>query len=93
MKIFIATILIVIACYVALTNLAGAYLTIQRKRKGISGGYASLTMVSFFLCFFAFMAARDIIGMWAFTPTLIDPGTWCVATRPIFLAWQWFKKS
>jgi hypothetical protein len=85
--------LIVLSCYVALVNLAGTYLAIQRNRKGISGGYSSVPIVSLMLCLMVVGLAYEVLGLWPLIPALIDPGTWSVVILPFFLVWQVFKKS
>ena len=95
--IIVATIFVVLliglASYVALMNFAGAYLAIQRKRKGISGGYSSVPIVSLMLCLMAVAIGYEVLGLWPLIPALIDPGTWTVFILPFFLVWQVFKKS
>jgi hypothetical protein len=88
-----AIILIVLASYVALMNLAGNYQTLQRRRQGASGGYSNVAIVSFAFCLLARRLAPDVIGPWAFIPAIVDPGTWTIVILPFFLVWRALKKN
>ena len=84
--------LLALASYVALMNFAGTYLAIQRKRKGISGGYSCVPLVSLMLCLMAVAIAYDTLRLWPLLPAIIDPGTWTIVIMPFFLMWMLFKK-
>ena len=90
--IILTILLIALASYVALMNFAGTYLAIQRRRKGISGGYSSVPLVSLMFCLMAVAISYDTLGFWPLIPALIDPGTWLIVTMPFFLLWMVFKK-
>jgi hypothetical protein len=90
--ILFTVLLIALASYVALMNFAGTYLAIQRKRKGISGGYSCVPLVSLMLCLMAVAIAYDTLGLLPLIPALIDPGTWTIVVMPFFLLWMVFKR-
>jgi hypothetical protein len=89
----VAIILMALASIIALLDLIGVCLALNRQRRGISGGYSTVVPAAIVLCFLARFFAPDTIGWWAFGPLLVDPGTYSLLYLPIFLVQQACKKS
>jgi len=81
----VAVILVVLAGLLAVGNIGGHIDAIRRHRRGESGGYSNIAGISLLLCILAWVLARDRLGLWAFLPAILDPGTWSVIVLPFFL--------
>jgi hypothetical protein len=84
----IAIVLVVLASLVALANLIGCYQATQRARKGLSGGYSTVPILSLVFSLVAWRLAIDTMGYWAFVPAALDPGTWALVFLPFYLLWR-----
>ena len=70
---------------IAVANLSGVVAAIRRQRRGIDEGYSSIPAISAIFCTVAWFLDRGTIGLWAFLPALVDPGTWSIVVLPFFL--------
>jgi hypothetical protein len=77
-----ALILLILSSLVAIGNLVGCVRATKEH------GYSSVPVLSLLMCTIAYASARDIIGLWAFLPTVLDPGTWVLFILPVYLVYR-----
>jgi len=83
--------MILLATFVAVGNIRGCLWAAQNRKKGIDKGYSNVPFVSLVLCGFAYLLAKDVLGIWVFIPALIDPGTLLTFYFP-WMVWTEFIK-
>ena len=69
---------------VAFGNTVGCIGALRRKRRGEDRGYSAVPLVSMIFSFGAWAMGGNAIGLWAFIPAAVDPGTLVIAALPVF---------
>ena len=90
--VIIASILLILASFIAICNFGGTIAASRRRHRGESGGYSQVAAISLIFCAIAWLLARDTFGFWAFLPTVLDLGTWVIIIVPFFLLYQFTRK-
>ena len=80
--IYLAIILLTLGVVTVMSNIGGCVAVVRRMRKGIDGGCSNVPLISLICCAGAWAFARDSLGLWAFLPALMDPGTWMLIGLP-----------
>ena len=80
--IYVAIALLMIGTLAAVGNMGGTISAIRRQRRGNKHGYSNVPFISLAFCAGAWALGRDTIGLWAFVPTALDPGTWMLVALP-----------
>jgi len=87
----VGVICLFLASYAALMNIAGCIAGARRRRKGIEGGYSNVPLVSLLFSTLAWYLTKEQIGLWAFLPAILDPGTLMTLLAPVVLPWIFYK--
>lgn len=74
-----------ISIMIAIGNIAGCVGAERRYRRGIEEGYSSVPILSLLFSFLAWAFGGSSIGIWAFIPAALDPGTWMLVGLPLAL--------
>lgn len=83
---FIATILLFLSGLVATANIYGGASAMWRKcYRDDPRGYSSGGLISWVLGTLAYLVGHNYLGLWAFLPAILDPGTWILAWLPVVL--------
>ena len=83
----VACFLLLLSAYVTLCNIGGCVQAHRRQKRGESGGYSNVPILSFVFASLAWLAGHNLLGFWVFVPTVLDPGTWVIVLLPfLFLA-------
>ena len=90
--IYVSIIFLILSALVALGNIGGIVSALRRKKQGDDHGYSSVPFISLIFSYFAWLSARDAIGLWAFLPAVLDPGTWMLLALPLKLK-DWWRTS
>jgi len=83
----------VLATFIAINNIVGVAAAIIRKRHGSDKGYSTVAVVSLLLSIAAWWFGGSTIGLWAFVPAMIDPGTWSLVLLPLYLLFAYRKDT
>ena len=83
MMIYFAYASLGIAILIAIGNIAGCIEAVRRKRRGIEEGYSNIPLISLLFSFLAWALGGSAIGIWAFIPAALDPGTWMLIGLPL----------
>lgn len=86
---YISVILLTLSALVALGNIGGIISALRRQKRGGKHGYSSVPLISLMLSYFAWLSSRDIVGLWAFLPAVLDPGTWMLVGLLPFVKDLW----
>ncbi len=85
---------LIISMLIAIGNIAGCVGAARRYRRGIEEGYSSVPILSLFFSFLAWAFGGSSIGIWAFIPAALDPGTWMLVGLPLaFFDITWPQKE
>jgi hypothetical protein len=77
--------LLLLGALIAIGNLGGSLAASLRKRRGESGGYSSIPLLSLIFCGLAWLIARDELGLWVMFPIALDPANWSLVILPFYL--------
>jgi len=80
--IYVSIIFLVLSALISVGNIGGVTAALIRKKKGIDRGYSCIPFFSILFSLGAWLLGRNTIGLWAFTPALLDPGTWMIVAFP-----------
>jgi hypothetical protein len=81
----LAVILIALASIIALGNVSGCISVVLRRRRGETGGYSSIPLLSLLFCGLAWLLSGDQLAPWVLLPALLDPATWSLIVLPAYL--------
>jgi hypothetical protein len=87
---YMGIIFLAASALIAIVNLCSTIETWLRRRRGVSVKYSNVLLASFACGCLAWYKARNTIGLWAFLPALLDPGTWICF--PVAFRW-WARRS
>jgi len=68
---------------IAIGNIAGCVGAARRHKREIDEGYSSVPILSLIFSFLAWAFGGSSIGIWAFIPAVMDPGTWMLIGLPL----------
>ena len=68
--------------FVAFGNISGCISAARWKSKGIDRGFSCVPFFSLIFSLLAWLLGRTTIGLWAFLPAVVDPGTWMLVALP-----------
>ena len=74
-----------VSVLIAIGNIVGCIGASRRKKRGIEEGYSSVPLISLLFSFLAWAFGGSAIGIWAFIPAALDPGTWMLIGLPLAL--------
>ena len=77
-----------LSALLAISNLSSFNETWLRNRHGARLKHSPVPLISLGCCCLAWFKGRGMIGLWAFLPALLDPGTWMIPP----LAWRYWKE-
>lgn len=72
-----------VSILIAIGNIAGCVGAARRFGAGSEEGYSSVPILSLFFSFLAWTFGEPSIGIWAFIPAALDPGTWMLVGLPL----------
>ena len=82
--IYLGYALIGLSALVAFGNLVGCIGALRRRRRGEDRGYSNVPLLSVLFAFGGWALGGEAIGLWAFIPAAVDPGTLVVAAIPVY---------
>lgn len=81
--VYIGMLFLLLSGWVALANIFGIILAQRDQRKGIDRGYSCIPLFSLIFSFGAWLLAHGTLGLWAFLPAIVDPGSLVTLYLPV----------